>query len=127
MTVMNTTIAHDVNSFSREEICAATSAFLQYDEKQQLALLQKMPIEEAVGVLNQCSVAYVQKMISELELCGEDVRARHFAHQLGFIRSEAEPHKAIYQPAFWRMYNSVLAGLLVWPDGDRFGSYHCKL
>lgn len=93
MTVMNTTIAHDVNSFSREEICAATSAFLQYDEKQQLALLQKMPIEEAVGVLNQCSVAYVQKMISELELCGEDVRARHFAHQLGFIRSEAEPHK----------------------------------
>ncbi|PMG92312.1 magnesium transporter [Vibrio breoganii] len=93
MTVMNTTLAHDVSNFSREEICAATSAFLKYDEKQQVKLLQVMPIEEAVAILNQCSVAYVQHIIAELEVVGEDVRARHFAHQLGFIRSEAEPHK----------------------------------
>ncbi|CAM2848990.1 magnesium transporter [Vibrio rarus] len=93
MTVMNTTLAHDINTFSREEICAATSAFWEYEEKQQVRLLKVMPIEEAVAILNQCSVAFVQHIIAELEVIGEDVRARHFAHQLGFIRSEAEPHK----------------------------------
>ncbi|GAD78471.1 magnesium transporter [Vibrio ezurae] len=93
MTVMNTASLHDKTTFSSEEIYAATNAFLKYEEKQQIKLLQVMPIEEAVAVLNQCSVAFVQRIIAELEVIGEDVRARHFAHQLGFIRSEAEPHK----------------------------------
>ncbi|GAD91006.1 hypothetical protein VHA01S_063_00150 [Vibrio halioticoli NBRC 102217] len=93
MTVMNTALTHDETQFSSEEIYAATNAFLKYEEKQQIKLLQVMPIEEAVAVLHQCSVAFVQHIIAELEVIGEDVRARHFAHQLGFIRSEAEPHK----------------------------------
>ncbi|CAM4062782.1 MULTISPECIES: magnesium transporter [Vibrio] len=93
MTVMNTALTHDETLFSSEEIYAATNAFLKYEEKQQIKLLQVMPIEEAVAVLHQCSVAFVQHIIAELEVIGEDVRARHFAHQLGFIRSEAEPNK----------------------------------
>ncbi|PMH41208.1 Mg2+ transporter mgtE [Vibrio sp. 10N.286.49.B3] len=91
MTVMNTaTITHGATTFSDAEIVAATNAFLQYELEHQIHLLTVMPIEEAVGVLNYCRVGYVHTLLSQLELQGFDKRARHFAHQLGFIRSEAE-------------------------------------
>jgi Mg/Co/Ni transporter MgtE len=49
-----------------------------------------MPIDEAVGVLQHCALGQVQYLIEQLDLQGHDRRARHFAHQLGLIHSEAE-------------------------------------
>ncbi|MFA0084238.1 Mg2+ transporter mgtE [Vibrio sp. 10N.286.49.C2] len=90
MTVMNNTYIENAPRFSEEEISAATKAFLQYDDEQQLNLLTLMPIDEAVGVLQHCAFGQVQHLIQQLDLQGHDKRARHFAHQLGFIHSEAE-------------------------------------
>ncbi|MDN3698988.1 MULTISPECIES: magnesium transporter [Vibrio] len=90
MTVMNNIFQHHNTHFSNAEISAATNAFLQYEQSHQIHLLTVMSIEEAVGVLNHCTVGYVQELLSLLELEGYDKRARHYAHQLGFIRSEAE-------------------------------------
>ncbi|MGF1747418.1 magnesium transporter [Vibrio cionasavignyae] len=90
MTVMSNTYIENTPRFSEEEISAATKAFLQYDDDQQLNLLTVMPIDEAVGVLQHCAFGQVQHLIQQLDLQGHDKRARHFAHQLGFIHSEAE-------------------------------------
>ncbi|CAH0526784.1 magnesium transporter [Vibrio hippocampi] len=89
MTVMNNTMLATTD-FSIEEICAATQAFLKYDNQQQLNLLTVMPIDEAVGVLQHCALGKVQHLIEQLDQLGHDKRARHFAHQLGLIHSEAE-------------------------------------
>lgn len=93
MTVMSNSFIETVGLYSNDEIGAARNAFLQYEEQQQVHLLTVMPIEEAVGILENCSVNYVQHLIQQLELEGFDKRARHYAHQLGFIRSEAETAK----------------------------------
>lgn len=90
MTVMNNTFIENAPHFSQEEIGAARNAFLRYDQQQQVHLLTVMPVEEAVAILHHCSVGYVQQLISLLENDGYDKRARHFAHQLGFIHSEVE-------------------------------------
>lgn len=91
MTVMSDTCTQNTTPFSNAEISAARNAFLQYDQQKQIHLLTVMPIEEAVGILNHCSVAYVQQLINQLEQEGFDKQARHFAHQMGFIYSEVEP------------------------------------
>ncbi|WP_375754151.1 magnesium transporter [Vibrio sp. HN007] len=90
MTVMSNIYIEQSSPFSSAEIGAARNAFLQYDQDKQIELLAVMPIEEAVGILSHCTVVYVQHLIQELEVRGYDKRARHFAHQMGFIRSEAE-------------------------------------
>lgn len=90
MTVMSNTFIDTACPYSSDEIGAARNAFLQYEEEQQIHLLTVMPIEEAVGILEHCSVGYVQHLIQQLDHQGFDKRARHYAHQLGFIRSEVE-------------------------------------
>ncbi|MGD8170908.1 magnesium transporter [Vibrio sp. TRT 21S02] len=90
MTVMSNTYIENCAHFSHEEISAARNAFLQYAQEQQLHLLTVMPIEEAVAILNHCSVGFVQELIYQLEALGHDSLARHYAHQLGFIYSEVE-------------------------------------
>lgn len=90
MTVMSKPFVDTQSHFSREEIGAARSAFLQYEQSHQLHLLTVMPIEEAVAILHHCTIGYVQTLISKLELQGHDKLARHYAHQLGLIHSEVE-------------------------------------
>lgn len=97
MTVLTNNYINDSQLFSFEEIGAARNAFLQYELSKQIQLLTVMPIEEAVAIMSQCSVSLVQEWINELELSGHDKRARHFAHQLGFIHSEAEPSHGYLQ------------------------------
>ncbi|WP_117233660.1 magnesium transporter [Vibrio maerlii] len=97
MTVLTNNYINDSQLFSFEEIGAARNAFLQYELSKQIQLLTVMPIEEAVAIMSQCSVSLVQEWINELELTGHDKRARHFAHQLGFIHSEAEPTRGYLQ------------------------------
>ena len=90
MKVMNNTYIKNGAYFSEQEIGAARNAFLQYEQEQQVELLSVMPIEEAVAILRHCSLGYVQQLIALLENKGEDKLARHYAHRLGFIHSEAE-------------------------------------
>lgn len=90
MTVMNNYHIENITHFSKEEIGAARNAFLQYDEQTQVYLLTVMPIDEAAAILCHCSVVYVQHLLSLLDSEDQDKRARHFAHQLGFIHSEVE-------------------------------------
>ncbi|WP_391089124.1 magnesium transporter [Vibrio sp. NH-UV-68] len=90
MTVMSNTYIENNQHFSQQEIGAARNAFLQYEQNQQVHLLTVMPVEEAVAILNHCSIGYVQQLISALEHEGYDKQARHYAHQLGFIHSEVE-------------------------------------
>ncbi len=90
MTVMNNTFIETTPNFSEVEIGAARNAFLQYEQKQQLHLLTIMPIDEAVGILQHCSVGYVNSLIAQLEQAGYDKRARHYAHQLGLHMSEVD-------------------------------------
>lgn len=90
MTVMSNTYIENNQHFSQQEIGAARNAFLQYEQSQQVHLLTVMPVEEAVAILNHCSIGYVQQLISALEYEGYDKQARHYAHQLGFIHSEVE-------------------------------------
>jgi Mg/Co/Ni transporter MgtE len=90
MSVMNNTIVENGPDFSQDEIGAATKAFLKYDTAAQLNLLTVMPLDEAVGVLRHCALGEVQHLIQQLDLLGEGKLARHFAHQLGLIHSEAE-------------------------------------
>jgi len=89
MTVMNNIYMENSANFSLEEIGAARKAFLQYDQTHQVHLLTVMPIEEAVGILHHCSLGYVQQLLSLLEEDGQEKLARHYAHQLGLIYSEA--------------------------------------
>ncbi|WP_260259857.1 magnesium transporter [Vibrio intestinalis] len=89
MTVMNNIYMENSANFSLEEIGAARKAFLQYDQTHQVHLLTVMPIEEAVGILHHCSLGYVQQLLSLLEENGQEKLARHYAHQLGLIYSEA--------------------------------------
>lgn len=88
--VMNKDPIANKAHFSTEEISAARNAFLKYDEQKQLHLLKVMPIEEAVAILQKCSVGYVQHLLNELDKQDYDKRVRHYAHQLGFIHSEVE-------------------------------------
>ncbi|HAS61947.1 MAG TPA: Mg2+ transporter mgtE [Vibrio sp.] len=94
MTVMNNIYMENSANFSIEEIGAARNAFLKYEQTQQVHLLTVMPIEEAVAILQHCSLGYVQQLISQLELQGEDKLARHYAYQLGLIYSEAMPSQS---------------------------------
>lgn len=90
MTVMNNTFIETTPNFSAVEIGAARNAFLQYERDKQLQLLSIMPIDEAVGILQHCSVAYVNSLIAQLEQAGHDKRARHYAYQLGLHISEVD-------------------------------------
>lgn len=94
MTVMNNIYMENSPNFSVEEIGAARNAFLKYEQTQQVHLLTVMPLEEAVAILQHCSLGYVQQLISQLELNGQDKLARHYAHQLGLIYSEVMPSQS---------------------------------
>ncbi|WP_153913704.1 magnesium transporter [Shewanella sp. TC10] len=93
MKLMNKALAYDSIPETDKEFITTKEVFHQYTQDKQVALLTSMPIEDAVIILGECSVVHVQKLIAELDIIGEDVRARHFAHQLGIILSEVEPHK----------------------------------
>lgn len=94
MTVMNNIYMENSPNFSAEEIGAARNAFLKYEQTQQVHLLTVMPLEEAVAILQHCSLGYVQQLISQLEINGQDKLARHYAHQLGLIYSEVMPSQS---------------------------------
>ncbi|ANS84517.1 magnesium transporter [Vibrio scophthalmi] len=91
MTVMNNIYMENAAHFSVEEIGAARNAFLKYEQAQQVNLLTVMPIEEAVAILQHCSLGYVQQLISQLEGLGHDKLARHYANRLGLFYSEVMP------------------------------------
>ncbi|GLT18471.1 hypothetical protein GCM10007938_22500 [Vibrio zhanjiangensis] len=90
MKVMNNAYIENTHYFSDQEIGAARNAFLQYEQDKQVYLLTVMQLEEAVAILQHCSVGYVQQLIAMLENDGYDKLARHYAHRLGFIHSEVE-------------------------------------
>ncbi|RSD31049.1 magnesium transporter [Vibrio pectenicida] len=90
MKVMSNTYIENTACFSKQEIGSVRNAFLQYEQDKQVHLLTVMRIEEAVAILQHCSVGYVQQLITMLENDGHDKLARHYAHQLGFIHSEVE-------------------------------------
>ncbi|KII77464.1 magnesium transporter [Vibrio renipiscarius] len=88
MTVMNNIYVENAPHFSVEEIGAARNAFLKYEQAQQVNLLAVMPIDEAVAILQHCSLGYVQQLIHQLEGQGHDRLARHYASRLGLYYSE---------------------------------------
>ena len=93
MTVMNNTFLSIEALYSERDIQAVSSAFQQYTREQQVDLLNRMPLEDAVLVLGQCSLSVIQALLSELEEQGFEKRSRHLAHQLGIIYSEVEPQQ----------------------------------
>lgn len=93
MTVMNNTFLSIEALYSERDIQAVSSAFQQYTREQQVDLLNRMPLEDAVLVLGQCSLSVIQALLSELEEQGYEKRSRHLAHQLGLIYSEVEPQQ----------------------------------
>ncbi|MEH6452326.1 MAG: magnesium transporter [Psychromonas sp.] len=93
MSITNDTYLANTPHFSQDEIAEVTKEFIKYDIKEQLNLLTVLPIDEAVYILRHCSLGEVQHLIQQLDLLGEDKLARHFAHQLGLIHSEAETIK----------------------------------
>ncbi|MGR5555359.1 magnesium transporter [Vibrio fortis] len=93
MTVMNNTFLSIEALYSERDIQAVSSAFQQYTREQQVELLNRMPLEDAVLVLGQCSLSDIQALLSELEEQGYEKRSRHLAHQLGLIYSEVEPQQ----------------------------------
>ena len=56
MTVMNNTFLSIEALYSERDIQAVSSAFQQYTREQQVDLLNRMPLEDAVLVLGQCSL-----------------------------------------------------------------------
>ncbi|MDN3701087.1 magnesium transporter [Vibrio artabrorum] len=93
MTVMNNTFLSIEAQYSEQDIQAVSNAFQQYGREQQINLLNRMPLEDAVLVLGQCSLSTIQTLLSELEEQGFEKRSRHLAHQLGLIYSEVEPQQ----------------------------------
>ncbi|MGF1756134.1 magnesium transporter [Vibrio makurazakiensis] len=93
MTVMNNTFLSIEALYSERDIQAVSNAFKQYGRKQQINLLNRMPLEDAVLILGQCSLSTIQTLLSELEEQGFEKRSRHLAHQLGLIYSEVEPQQ----------------------------------
>ena len=93
MTVMNNTFLSIEALYSEKDIQAVSNAFQQYGREQQINLLNRMPLEDAVLVLGQCSLSTIQTVLSELEEQGFEKRSRHLAHQLGLIYSEVEPQQ----------------------------------
>lgn len=93
MMVMNNTFLSIEALYSERDIQAVSSAFQQYTREQQVDLLNRMPLEDAVLVLGQCSLSVIQALLSELEEQGFEKRSRHLAHQLGLIYSEVEPQQ----------------------------------
>ncbi|OBT27251.1 Mg2+ transporter mgtE [Vibrio tasmaniensis] len=93
MTVMNNTFLSIEALYSEKDIQAVSNAFQQYGREQQINLLNRMPLEDAVLVLGQCSLSTIQTLLSELEEQGCEKRSRHLAHQLGLIYSEVEPQQ----------------------------------
>ena len=93
MTVMNNTFLSIEALYSEQDIQAVSNAFQQYGREQQINLLNRMPLEDAVLVLGQCSLSTIQVLLSELEEQGFEKRSRHLAHQLGLIYSEVEPQQ----------------------------------
>ena len=93
MTVMNNTFLSIEALYSEQDIQAVSNAFQQYGREQQINLLDRMPLEDAVLVLGQCSLSTIQALLSELEEQGFEKRSRHLAHQLGLIYSEVEPQQ----------------------------------
>ncbi|WP_139684563.1 magnesium transporter [Vibrio tasmaniensis] len=93
MTVMNNTFLSIEALYTEQDIQAVSNAFQQYGREQQINLLNRMPLEDAVLVLGQCSLSTIQTLLSELEEQGFEKRSRHLAHQLGLIYSEVEPQQ----------------------------------
>ncbi|KJY80205.1 magnesium transporter [Vibrio nigripulchritudo] len=98
--------------FSDAEISAAYGAFLQYEQAQQVHLLTVMPIEEAVYVLAMCPIKHVHILLQRLEEKGYDLRARHYAVQLGLIRSEAETTKGYLSTGVFEHFRQRVGWIL---------------
>ncbi len=96
MTVMSNTYFDNRERFSKQEIGAARNAWLRYERQQQLHLLNVMPMDEAVAILQHCSLSYAQKMILALEAQGNHARASFYAKQLGLKTSKQ------LKPSWWR-------------------------
>ncbi|MBD1555595.1 magnesium transporter [Vibrio sp. S9_S30] len=76
------------NLLSEAKMSSVFTVFKQYEPEHQLYLLSIMPLGEASAILMQYPVRQVQHFIEQLEKGGHDLRARHYANQLGLIHSE---------------------------------------
>lgn len=115
MTVMSNTFIQPACPYSVDEIGAATNAFLQYEEQQQVHLLTVMPEDEAVGILSNCSVSYVQYLLGQMSENGFEQRAKQFTKLLGFVPSDEQANQLSASGLFsWQQLGwSVLCSLLM--------------
>lgn len=115
MTVMSNTFIQSACPYSVDEIGAATNAFLQYEEEQQVHLLTVMPEDEAVGILSNCSVSYVQYLLGQMSKNGFEQRAKQFTKLLGFVPSGDQTSQPLAGGSFgWQQLGwSVLCSLLL--------------
>ena len=68
MTVMNNTFLSIEALYSEKDIQAVSNAFQQYGREQQINLLNRMPLEDAVLVLGQCSpVSYTHLTLPTMD------------------------------------------------------------
>lgn len=81
----------DNESYGQRDILAARNAFLKYSSEEQARLLVVMPISEAIAVLHECPLRYVQHLLVQLDERGEGACMRHLASGLGLSCSEAKP------------------------------------
>ncbi|WCE29177.1 hypothetical protein [Vibrio sp. SCSIO 43137] len=112
---MSNTFIRPARPYSVDEIGAATNAFLQYEEEQQVHLLTVMPEDEAVGILSNCSVSYVQYLLGQMSKNGFEQRAKQFTKLLGFVLSDELSSRPLASGSFsWQQLGlSVLCSLLL--------------
>ncbi|PSV36896.1 Mg2+ transporter mgtE [Photobacterium sp. GB-27] len=91
MAVMNYAAFSATTHIAQKEALAVRNAFLKYDLVEQAQLLAKMPVVEALAMLQECPLRHVQILLDRLDELEEDIRARQLASGLGLICSEVEP------------------------------------
>ena len=72
-----------------------------------------MPEDEAVGILSNCSVVYVQYLIEQISKKGFEQRARHYSKILGFVSSGGKSQRSARRSFNWQQLGwSLLFSLL---------------
>ncbi|WP_156430529.1 hypothetical protein [Vibrio tritonius] len=112
MTVMNNQCMNYADSFSIDEIGAATNAFLKYESVKQVQLLVVMSSEEAIAILSNCTIRHVKQLLSDLSREGHDQLSEHYSYQLGLASSTVAQAKHSLQHAVCE-YAKQKAGWIV--------------
>ncbi|KJF99007.1 magnesium transporter [Photobacterium leiognathi] len=91
MAVMNDAVFAATTHIAQKDALAVRNAFLKYDLDEQVQLLVKMPVSDALAMLHECPLRHVQILLDRLDELKQEVRARQLASGLGLISSEVEP------------------------------------